>query len=301
MPEEEFCMTEAPDGAETEKKMEELLSEYPVFTKGEMGKSIEGRPISFLRIGRGQKNILYVGTHHAMENITAAILLRFAEDLARNRGKKLYGLSLPYLLETRSFYFVPMLNPDGVHLRLYGSEEGELLHERKMRMTGETGDFSHWQANARGVDLNHNYDAGFASYKMLEVQNGIVAGATRYSGAFPLSEPESAALAAMVQSLSPTLILSLHTQGQEIYAAGAAASPAIARIGRSLATLSGYTFTVPEEEMASYGGLADWAGGVLGIPSFTVECGKGENPLPFSCLDGVYANLRRMLFLAPVV
>lgn len=291
----------APDDRETEAAMEALCLAYPDFYKAEFGRSIEGRSISFLRIGRGKKCLVYVATHHAMENITAALLLRFAGDIGENADKTLFGISIPYLLETRSFYLVPMLDPDGVHLRLYGTEEGELLYERKQRMNGGSKDFSLWQANARGVDLNHNYDAGFAEYKMLEVKEGIAAGRTRYSGAFPLSEPETAAMAALIESLSPSLVLSLHTQGEQIYAPGAAQHRNMAAMAKSLAGFCGYRYTRPEEELALYGGLCDWVGGVLGIPAFTVECGLGQNPLPISEFAGIYARIRRMLFCAAVL
>jgi g-D-glutamyl-meso-diaminopimelate peptidase len=77
-----------------------------------------------------------------------------------------------------------MLNPDGVDLQIKGIEAGGILSERLLKMNGRE-DFSHWQANARGVDLNHNYDAGFHEYKKLEKENDICAGATRYSGEYP--------------------------------------------------------------------------------------------------------------------
>ena len=62
--------------------------------------------------------------------------------------------------------------------------------ERRRRAVPD-GDFTHWQANARGVDLNHNYDAGFLEYKQIEAEQGILGGGpTRYSGECPESEPE---------------------------------------------------------------------------------------------------------------
>ena len=43
-------------------------------------------------------------------------------------------------------------------------------------MNGGSEDFTRWQANVRGVDLNHNYDAGFDAYKQLEPSLGITGG-----------------------------------------------------------------------------------------------------------------------------
>ena len=39
---------------------------------------------------------------------------------------------------------------------------------RGLKYNQQSDDFSHWQANARGVDLNHNYDSGFYEYKKIE-------------------------------------------------------------------------------------------------------------------------------------
>jgi g-D-glutamyl-meso-diaminopimelate peptidase len=68
---------------------------------------------------------------------------------------------------------IPMLNPDGVEYQIHGVEENNPLRERLLEMNDGSEDFSAWQANARGVDLNHNYDAGFAEYKQLEKEQNI--------------------------------------------------------------------------------------------------------------------------------
>ena len=279
-----------PDRLEAE--LEALAEAYPALTLQSLGRSLLGRRIPLLLLGRGRRRILYVGTHHATEWLTSRLLLSFLRELceAHAADARPYGLDLGFLLGHRTLVFVPMLNPDGVAIHL-GIERDDPLAERRARMV-DGGDFSHWQANARGVDLNHNYDAGFSEYKRLEPSLGILGGGpTRYAGDAPLSEPETAALAGFIRATSPALILTLHTQGEEIYYAGRGARAIAHRFGR----LSRYEVKAPEGA-AAYGGLTDWAGGVLGIPSITLECGRGENPLPPACAGRIYARLRRLFF-----
>lgn len=204
----------------------------------------------------------------------------------------------PRLLEQYRFLIVPQLNPDGTALQQNGPDPAHLLYRRQMTMNGGDPDFTHWQANARGVDLNHNYSVGFCEYRQLEAERGILGGApSLYSGAYPESEPETASLANLVRLLRPSLILTLHTQGEEIFFDAPHATPAMHRMAEGLAALTGYRPAVAAST-AAYGGLTDWAVR-CGIPSFTLECGKGENPLPLSDAPDIYRRLRPALFCAP--
>ena len=201
----------------TEEEIRALLTTYPALSRRVLGKSLLGREIPLLTLGRGRRKLLYVATHHACERITTRLLLRFVDDLceAALAATPPYGLALAELLERRMLCFVPMLNPDGVAISLGACDDP--LAERRARMCAD-GDFSHWQANARGVDLNHNYGVGFAEYKAIERGAGLFDGAaTRYSGEYPESEPETAALAAFIRTVMPAFVLSLHSQGEEIY------------------------------------------------------------------------------------
>ena len=49
------------------------------------------------------------------------------------------------------------------------------------------------------------------------------------------------------------------------------------------------------EGTASHGGLKDWYIKNFRRPGFTIEIGKGENPLPLEDLDGIYEKLKKML------
>ena len=277
--------------------IEIFSSRYPILSVGVLGRSILGREIPFLQLGSGARRVLYVGAHHGSEWMTSILLLRFVNDLCscHSAKKTSEGLDLSYLLETRTFYILPMLNPDGVTLSLGGGKDS-LLYERELRQNGD-GDFTHWQANARGVDLNHNYNAGFTAYKKWERENGVTAGRTRYSGEYPESEPESAALVAMIRAVSPALILTLHTQGEEIYY-GRKEGSASHKLALFLSRASGYR-VCQAEGPAAYGGLTDWASDELSIPTCTLECGLGENPLPLCDYSEIYGKLRRALFCAP--
>ena len=270
-----------------------------------LGKSILGREIPLLQLGNGQKKVVYIGAHHGMEGMTSGLLLRFVNEYFEllRTGSVVERVPVRALFTARSIYVIPMLNPDGVEYALHGVSEANPMRERVRSMNGGSLDFQHWQANARGVDLNHNYNAGFEAYKRVESELGILGGGpTRYSGEYPESEPEVAYLCNFLRFTEGiNLALSLHTQGEEIYYTSGGACPKNAeRIGRHLAELCEYRLAKPEGP-AAYGGFTDWFIRAFDKPSFTVECGKGENPLPFSDFPMTYLRLRKMLFAAPML
>ena len=97
------------------------------------------------------------------------------------------------------------------------------------------------------------------------------------------------------------MLLAFHTQGEEIYYDYDGYSPVMSRaIGSALARLCGYRLSVPEGG-AVYGGLKDWFIREFDRPGYTIECGKGKNPLPQENFFPIYAALREMLFTAVVL
>ena len=282
--------------------IEKLCYAYPFIEKRELGQSILGRSIPLLRVGAGKRKVLYVGTHHGMEWLTSVLLLDFLDEFcdAYVSKRETVGLLPEFIFKNRTLLFVPMLNPDGVDLAIKGHSTVTILKERQLRMNGGSDDFSHWQANARGVDLNHNYSYGFQEYKKIERELGIEGGApTRYSGESSESEPETSSLANFIRSVEFHAVYTFHTQGEEIYCASMT-NEKILSMARTLSALSGYRLCRAEGPSA-YGGLTDYVVEELGIPAFTFECGKGVNPLPLSDAILIYANLRRMLFYSTII
>lgn len=49
-----------------------ILARYPFLKSGEIGKSVMGKPISYLEIGNGEKEVFYNASFHANESITNA-------------------------------------------------------------------------------------------------------------------------------------------------------------------------------------------------------------------------------------
>lgn len=278
---------------------------YDFFESFEIGKSIRGRPIMATRLGdvKAKTSILYVGAHHGMEWITSGILLRYINEYceAYKNEHTMYGINTSLLYSKRSIYVVPLLNPDGVNLAINGRDKESPLYNRLICMNDGKDDFREWQANERGVDLNHNYNAGFTLYKSIEKKLNISNGKTKYSGEYPESDPETHALASFIRTVRPDLILTFHTQGEEIYYTSDGIAPEEAeKIGRKIAFYTGYSLSAAEGT-AAYGGLTDWFIKEFLKPSFTIECGKGKNPLPLSDFSSIYSRLREALWLAPTL
>ncbi|MBO5715662.1 MAG: M14 family metallocarboxypeptidase [Clostridia bacterium] len=290
------------DHKNLEKTLIEIKNQYEFLEVGTLGNSIFGKNIPRLTLGKGKKSVIYIGAHHGMEWITSALLIQFVSDFCKEykNGTNIFDVSTRVLFETRKIHIVPMLNPDGVDYAIHGVNEDNVIYNRLIKMNDST-DFSHWQANARGVDLNHNYNAGFEEYKIVERIENINCGATKYSGEYPESEPETRALCNFVRFERPELALTLHTQGEEIYYTSGEKSSAISlSLAKTISRLTGYKISFPSGT-AKYGGFTDWFIEEFDKPSFTLECGLGENPLPFSDFEKIYYKIKRALFIAPIL
>ena len=244
-----------------------------------------------IKIGRGSAKVFYNGAHHGAEWITSALLMKFVNEYceAYISGKNIYGASAYELYESTTLYVVPMVNPDGADISINGARMYTSDFPRLFRQNKNSSDFSRWQANFNGVDLNHNYDAMWELSEEGEKKHGIFGpGPTRYSGKAPLSEPESRAMVDFTEKEDFRLAMAFHSQGQEIYYSFNGREPGYAEnLAKIISIGTPYKTAVPEG-IASYGGYKDWFINTYERVCYTVEVGRGENPLPITDLPQIY-------------
>lgn len=282
-----------------------LKSLYPFIETGTAGKSVLGRNLYYLRLGTGKKKVFYNGSHHALEWITSLLLMKFADRFlwAYNSGASLRGYDTREIWEENSIFIMPMVNPDGVDLVLKGPSPLHPFYSELVKMNNTKLPFSQvWQANIRGVDLNHNYDALWGLAKKLEPRHDVYGpGPTRYSGPYPESEPETRAVVRFTRFHNFRLVIAYHSQGREIYwTFGGHTPPESRNIVRRFAEMSGYKPIEPTG-MTSYSGYKDWFIKEYGRPGFTIEVGSGTNPLPLSQFGEIYDENEEILIAAPVI
>lgn len=291
-----------PDEAARREWTSALCGRYPFLEALPIGRSVCGREITGMLLGRGAHTVLFTAATHAQEWLTSLLLFRFCEDVCASlrAGTSLHGVTLWRAMPGRSLLFVPAVNPDGVEIALHGSKTAGQWAAFVAERGGDQPGL--WQANARGVDLNHNFNAGWEKLQVIEQKNGISAPAPRrYGGPAPESEPECAAVVALCRRVKPAHLLTLHSQGEVIYWKYGHRTPQqSALMARVLAASAGYALEEPEA-LASHGGMKDWFIDAFGRPAFTVECGRGQNPLPLSDYLPVYRTIQELLVLAAVM
>lgn len=260
------------------------------------GKSVLGRELWAVGFGQRRGSVVFAGGFHAQEWITVLLLTRFLEELAEavTRRKALCGIHPHQALRGSGVIILPCANPDGLELVANGIKSAGMYKSTVQEISG--GDLKGWNANVRGVDINHNFDAGFALCKRMERENGITAPARRqYGGTHPESEPETRALCNLCRMYRPARLVAFHSQGEEIYYDYGKNTPPESRaVAEHWSGLCGYTVCSPTG-MASHGGFKDWFIQEFYAQGFTVEVGMGENPLPASDLPDIYAKLKAML------
>jgi len=271
--------------------MAALLAAYPDNMQLEtIGTSRQGLPIPAAVIGEKDApfQVLVQAALHGREHMTALIAMGQAEYLLQK--------GVP---EGVCFRIVPMSNPDGAAISQTG-QGGEL--QRKIRQADIAADhaaqeegtsyYRLWKANAYGVDLNRNFDAGWE-----QIDTRPSPSREGFRGEAPFCEPESCALRDYTLLHLFSVTLSYHAMGSEIYYAFGSNSPTNETgraLGEAICRVTGYPL-IPDSG-TSFGGYKDWAIEALGIPSLTLELGSRPTPLPEEEFSSLWLRNRQVLF-----
>ncbi|MCR5808186.1 MAG: peptidoglycan-binding protein [Clostridiales bacterium] len=275
---------------------EGLMKRYPFISTELMGYSVLGRELFALKMGKGKREVFINAAHHANEWITAPLVFDFLETCAEAyaSGGEVEGRSAASLFSETKLFITPMVDPDGVDL-VNGAAPRE-GYERARAIAEDYPDIpfpSGWKANIEGTDLNLNYPAEWDTARDNKYRMGYVKPAPRdFVGGYPLSAPESAAVYGFTKRHDFALTVSYHTQGGEIYWQFAGIEPEGGEaLARKMAEVSGYKAAEAPYE-SGFAGYKDWFILEYRRPGFTVEAGRGSNPLPLS----QYGSIRRENF-----
>ncbi|AGK95929.1 M14 family metallopeptidase [Clostridium pasteurianum] len=282
-----------------------LKARYPFITIGSAGKSVLGRELYYVKLGTGPNEVFYNGSHHALEWITTPLLTKFIENFSKAYvdGTNIRGYSPRDIWNRSSIYIMPMVNPDGVDLVLNGLSRSNPYYNELIRWNKGSTDFSqNWEANNHGVDLNHNYNALWQLSKDAEASYGVFGpGPTRYSGPSPESEPETKAVVSFTRSHNFRLVIAYHSQGEVIYWQFSNLTPPESLpIGNQFSNVSGYALA-ETSGITSYSGYKDWFIQDFRRPGYTIEVGRGRNPLPISQFNEIYNDNEELLLLASII
>ncbi|MFK3937919.1 M14 family zinc carboxypeptidase [Alkalihalobacillus sp. NPDC078783] len=252
-----------------------------------IGHSVMGKPIYAWSIGRGKKSCFYSGGWHANEWHTSKFLSRFLLELIKHlkQNKQWHGYSLKDLFDTVQLHIVPMVNPDGIDLVLQGVYDGHPHQSNVLQINQGIKRFNHWSANIRGVDLNHQWPAGWEVEAKGSPQKPWP---RHYGGPHPLSEPEADAVYQFVQKINPDYVLAFHSQGQVIYwGYRQLESKESKEMVEKLCQVSSYSAVHTADSDA---GFKDWFIKKTNRSGFTIEVGTGTNPLPPQSFSEIWTN-----------
>ena len=269
-----------------------LVTTYPdVLSLGSIGSSEEDRDLPVVLLGDpdAEHHVLVQGTVHAMEHMCSWLLMSITEYHAARGG-----------IEDVCFHIIPMMNPDGVIISqtatLNETQEAVYQSDLARGYANYAGEMyaRKWKANGLGVDINRNFDAGWA-----QTESHAVPSYKLYKGTEPFSSAEAAALRDYTLSRDFDVTVSYHAMGSVLYweyGTAADVNQASNSLAEAVKSVSGYILNGSSGLDAA--GYKDWAMEALGIPSITVEIGCGEVPLAEKEL---YSILSRNLEVLPAI
>ena len=273
------------DYAAFQRDLATLIYIYPFMVRRQIGNSVMGKAIDEIQIGRGAKRVHMNGAFHAQEWITTPILMQTLNDylLALTNSSTIRGRAMLPYYNSVFLSLVPMVNPDGVDLVIRGIPDTEPYRSNVLTINQGNPNFSGWRANIRGVDLNNQYPALWEREAAVKPRQPAP---RDFPGYAPLTEPESIAMALLLETGNFDRILAYHTQGKVIYWGFEGLEPPESELlVNEFARVSGYQ---PVRYVQSYAGYKDWFIQEWRRPGFTIELGRGVNPLPISRFNEIY-------------
>ncbi|PRO67004.1 M14 family zinc carboxypeptidase [Alkalicoccus urumqiensis] len=278
-----------------ERDLAALEARYPDIVQVQnIGTTAYGRNIYAVGLGKGLSTSYINGSNHAREwittNLTMEMIDVYAEDYASSGG-----LNMKAILDHHTMWFVPMMNPDGVTLQQRGlSAFPSSAHASLIRMNGGSRDFTRWKANARGVDLNRQFDAGW-----YQIRNNPGSPAhENYPGTAPHTEKEVQAVVAFTEKIDPQMAVSYHSSGEILFWNYNQRGYQLSRDRQHASWISNATGYRLMGGHSSYsgGGYTDWFIDRFKRPAFTPEVSPyvGARHVPVSYFDRIWNQNRQV-------
>jgi hypothetical protein len=197
------------------------------------GQSVQGRDLLARVFGQGDTVLMLVGgIHTGPELNTVTLVEELITHFEAHPADVLPGMAL---------VLIPALNVDGAEL----------------------GRVNRGRLNANNVDLNRNWACGWqpvAYFRSGEVD----------PGARPFSEPESAALAGLINDLRPAAVLFYHSAANGVFAGRCSSAGHSQQMAAVLGAATGYPYDAEFSDYPVSGTAPNWVDG-LGIPAADVE------------------------------
>lgn len=240
-----------------------LAEKYPFITVASLGKSVMGKEILSFTVGVAKEYVLLLGGISGKEHFTSSVLLGYLSELclALKHDLSVEGLRARRALVGRAVIFVPCLNPDGCEIVASGRVGATPFSDRISAICG--GDFKSFKGNARGVDLEHNF------------QNP--------------TEPETAAVMSLIKDI-PIRHVAYFSKGEEEILLPRTPSERSFRIAEILSSSTGYPHIASNDETVFLNCLEK-----ENIPAFKImSSGKGG-------IEQTYYELRELLMLISIM
>lgn len=264
-------------------KIEQLKKEIPYFN---VGKTIlNNNIICFVLGNKNSKNkIILHGGIHAREYITSFLLVKIIKYLKCFRFDA-------------CIYILPLVNPDGVFISCSGINKIKNYKIKKL-FNSFTTNLKLIKCNARGVDLNTNFNALWGKGKLNRKNKPNL---QNFVGFTSSSENEVKSLENLTLLLKPQITISYHSKGEVFYWGfdnSKKYNKNYLKLEKALCkTIFLTTNYKPIFTKNSCGGYKDWCIKNLKIPSFTIEVGsdKLKHPIKLKNLNGIFDKNKNLV------
>lgn len=267
---------------EYKKDLKQLQKKYPEYCQvNVIGQSADDRNLYEVILGNpeAKKHLVVIANLHAREYMTIQLCMKQIEYYLGQYNKKISGKKVSDVLDKVAIHYVPSCNPDGTAISQYGFNaiRNKSLRAKLRKMPGSA---RTWKANARGVDLNRNWDVAF--------RKSGKRGSAGFRGNKAASEPEIKALVKMMNKIQKqgkiAGVVSYHSTGSIIYGKCAGQAAALVkkqttRMYKTAQNLTGYRL-MPVESLKTAGGCSrEYFLYKKKIPCITLEIGRNACPL----------------------
>lgn len=265
-----------------QKDIKQLEKKYADYIDMEIiGTTVDNRNIYDVILGNpnAKKCVVFQASIHAREYMTSQLVMEQMEYYLDHYNETYKKKTYQEIFDKVCVHVVAMSNPDGVTI----SQEGingirkASLRKKIKKMYGARYTTT-WKANARGVDLNRQFNYNFEYKIKKKYKKGSYAG---YGGKKPVSEKESKALVKLVNDEKPKAVVNYHAMGNVIYCnygGPKKVQKKVYKLAGEIRSLTGYTYMGLDKAP----GFANWLVCKKKIPSCTVEIGMYNTPVPMS-------------------